>query len=1043
MSIPPLTTVLRRVGWFDNSLPPREGQHISFLEVSRNAFGVLRKEATMERFHVDQTGITLFGALPNSYLRHIVKDNANYFGPSGSGWSYASQLTPSFRRFLLRKLFWFNGLKDVHKYKLYDYCETPQKFQKLSNLFQTVEGRVIAALLSVGDRVTYDEIDQLNRSIIGNLLNDSRFQKKMKTYLKQVRKSVLEGNKIPSPSRETSFLKTFINKCLDGNLDRDETIYRIVTFCQGRAMGNPSRDLIHDSAQKWVENFTKPDPNGPEDYNLDELEVQVMNTPLDVEAIRAHARVTLSHSACFEAGRKQGGKISVAREILKIPLIRKIDLESGEDSKEVIAPRDSPGEALFHYSLWKMRDYFEDSMQVKASNVNEGGAKSRVVTADSFFHGSVLSPWAHMWLKILQSFPAARAGVTEGRHGWAFIKSITASRPDLAWVFEVAVKAISTDLSEATDHLYWSAAKALIRMCNRVLEIPEWYGRLIESCLCSPRYVSYRAGSFSWKGETSNGVFMGDSGCKVLLTFGNLLAVLRMAYAGNAVSAVVGDDHTTLSTNAVAALGIYNRTIRSLGFVTSDDDEVVSDTYGFYAEEVYKIPPTNRDTVDAIASGSPRELPYIDIPKVRLLMDIRKDRADFSSTTSGRVFQFGKELEYVNRPNRFQGLFHIGSWIQDLCLDLRHKPEFVYFPRALVSAGKPLLFQNRDNFTDFIKIHKSGRLLGRYYYLMDTAVHSQVNFGIVPRFFTKTSEDRLVLVKQRELPEQVVPLKLFQSRKKKWYQPLVVQRLREYLISETEICAKLNQLEELFSEVPVAEPATVESVAVSVEEINTETLKSFLDMWEGNSMLLGRNALENWYPRKEVMKILDIENPLHVKIPINWTGKKGGIPAERMLEKERDAARLYEWLLNSADDVNPPTEIIADDPAILEQIRDAPNKDVYVATDDVAMLRYASSLYWRKNVIRISTRRWCEAAMTITPLLGSGVQDSVIVDLGSVDSLVSQLTDEELDEIEAVVKPLTYDDLVIIRATHGVAPKEIREMNLLERIRAEEALLRL
>jgi hypothetical protein len=239
-------------------------------------------------------------------------------------------------------------------------------------------------------------------------------------------------------------------------------------------MGNPSRDLIHDSAQKWVENFTKPDPNGPEDYNLDELEVQVMNTPLDVEAVRAHARVTLSHSACFEAGRKQGGKISVAREILKIPLIRKIDLESGEDSKEVIAPRDSPGEALFHYSLWKMRDYFEDSMQVKASNVNEGGAKSRVVTADSFFHGSVLSPWAHMWLKILQSFPAARAGVTEGRHGWAFIKSITASRPDLAWVFEVAVKAISTDLSEATDHLYWSAAKALIRMCNRVLEIPEW-----------------------------------------------------------------------------------------------------------------------------------------------------------------------------------------------------------------------------------------------------------------------------------------------------------------------------------------------------------------------------------------------------------------------------------------------------------------------------------------------------------------------------------------------------------------------------------------
>lgn len=679
-----------------------------------------------------------------------------------------------------------------------------------------------------------------------------------------------------------------------------------------------------------------------------------------------------------------------------------------------------------------MRDNFKESMRVRASNVNEGGAKSRVVTADSFFHGSVLSPWSHMWLKVLQSFPAAKAGVKEGRHGWAFVKSITASRPDLAWVFQVAVKAISTDLSEATDHLNWSAAKALIRMCNRVLRIPEWYGHLVERCLCDTRYVEYRAGEFRWKGETTNGVFMGDSGCKVLLTFGNLLSVLRMAYAGEVTSAVVGDDHTSLSSNAERALDIYNETVSSLGFVPSKDDEVVSDRYGFYAEELYKVPQSNRDTIDAIGPGSPRDLPYIDVPKIRLLMDIRKDRADFSSTACGRIFQFGKEMEYVNRPNRFQAVFHIGSWIQDLCLDLRHKPEFVYFPRSLVSAGKPLLFQNRDNFVDFIQIHKDGRLLRRYHYLMDTAVHSEVNFGIVPRFFTKTSEDRLVLVKDTELPEQVIPLKLFQSRKKKWYQPLVVQRLHQYLISETEIKARLNQLEELFSEKPVAEPATVENVAVSAEEIRPETLKAFLDLWEGNSMLLGRNAMESWYPREEVLRILDLENPLHVEIPIKWWGLEGGIPAERMLEKERHAAQLYEWLLNTADDSDPPTDIIADDPAIINEIMDIPDRDIYVATDDVAMLRYASSICWRKNVIRISARRWIEAAMTITPLLGSGVQDKVIVDLGSVDSLVGQLTDAELDEIEAVVKPLEYKDLILIRATDAIAPLEIQQMNLLE-----------
>lgn len=1038
MSVPPLTTVLRRVGWSDSLLPAREGRHPSFAEVSANAFGVLRKEATMGKFHVDQTGITLFGALPNSYLRHIVRGNQNYFAPSGSGWSYAAQLTPSFRRFLLRKLYWFRGLKDVHKYKLYSFCGTPQDFQKLSNMMQTVEGRVIAALLSVGDRLTYEEIDALNVSLISNLLNDSKFQLKMKSYLKKVRKCVLEGRdeEIPLPSREVSFLRTIINKCLRGNVDRDETVYRIVTFCQGRAMGNPTTAVINDSAQKWVENFTRPDRGSPEDYNLEELEIEVVNTPVDIRSVRAHARITLSHSACYEAGRRHGGKTSVAKEILDIPAIRKIDLFTGEDAEETIAPRDQPGEAIFHYSLWKMRDYFEESMLVKASNVNEGGAKSRVITADSFYHGSVLSPWAHMWLKILQSFPAAKAGVTEGRHGWAFVKSITASRPDLAWVFQVAKKAISSDLKEATDHLLWSAAKALIRMCNRALEVPEWYGNLIEKCLTESRYVTYRAGTFYWEGSTTTGVFMGDSGCKVLLTLGNLLAVLRMKHSGSTVSAVVGDDHTSISSNAEQALEIYNRSVRSLGFVTSDDDEVVSDTYGFYAEELYKIPQSNRDTIDAIAFGArERELPYIDIPKVRLLMDIRKDRADFSSTASGRIFQFGKELEYVNRPNRYQGLFHIASWIQDLCLDLRHKPEFVYFPRSLTGTGKPLLFQNRSNFKDFIIIHKAGRLSGRYYYLMDTAVHNEVNFGIIPRFFTKTSEDRMVLVKQRELPEEVAPLQLFQTRKKKWYQPLIVQRLGEYLISETEILSRLNQLEELFQEKPVALPATVENVAVSVEEPNENTLNSFLDLWEGNSMLLGRNALENWYPRKEVLRILDLQNPLHVDIPVKWRGREGGIPAERMLERERDALHLYEWVISTADDP-PPREIIADDPAILEEISRMSDKDIYVVTDDVQLLRYASSRYWRKNIIRIKARRWIEAAMTITPLM-PGVQDKVIVDLGSIDTLASQLTDEELDEIEATVKPLTHQDLILIRATRGVVPKEVREADILQRMRDE------
>jgi hypothetical protein len=993
----------------------------------------------MKNWHVDQTSLNLFGALPNEYLRHIVRGNENYYAPSGGGWSYAVQLSPSFRRFLLRKLYWFKGLKKVHKNKLYSMCTAASDFQKLSNLMQSVEGRVIAGLLSVGDRVSYEDIDALNVSIMSNLLNDSRYQKKMKTYLKRVRKSFLEGNPIPKPERHTSFLYAWVKKCVSPeNVDTDEGAYRLTTFCQGRAMGNPTGALILDSARKWVENFTTPDPHDPDNYNLEELEIEVTGTPVNIEKVRAHARITLSTSACYEVGRKDGGKLAYARKILEIPQIRRIDLNTGEDSPETVLSRKFPGEALFHHSLWKMRDEFKIQMSVRASNVNEGGAKSRVVTADTFAHGCVLSPWAHMWLKVLQKFPAANAGVTEGRHGWTFIKSITASRPDLSWVFDLAVQAISTDLSEATDHLFWSAAEALINMCNRVLELPEWYGRLITRCLCSPRYVKYRAGSFSWEGETTNGVFMGDSGCKVLLTMGNLLAVIRMGVSTHSVSAVVGDDHTSISSNAAHALEVYKRSIRLLGFVTSDDDEVISDRYGFYAEELYTIPNTARDTVDAIfIPSSPREFPYIDVPKVRLLMDIRKDRKDFASTAVGRIFQFGREMEYCNRPNRYQALTHIGSWIQDHCLDLRHKPEFVYFPRSLVGGGKPILFQNRNNFVDFVHLHKRGRLLRRYYYLMDQAAHSGMNLGIIPRFFTKTNEDRLVIVRQRELPEEIIRLRLFQSRKKKWYQPLAVQRLTKYIISETEILSRLNQLEELFSEVPVAQPATVENVAIGGLEGNPEIIETFLDMWEGNSMLMGRHAQENWYPREEVLEFLDLRNPLHVDIPIKWRGAVGDrIPADRQLERERHEAALYDWVLSTADG-EPPTDIIADDPAIINSIRNVPFQDVYIVTRDWELLKYAASMYWRKRIYMIDPLRWFEAGLTISPLLGVEVQDSVIIDQGALDAAAIDLEDEA-DRIMQIQiensRPLTFRDLKFVRATNARTPREIHQGNLLYKI---------
>jgi hypothetical protein len=1039
MSVPPLTTRLCRAGWSDKTLGLRKETFADFFAVAKNAFAVLRKEEQMIEFHVDQTGFTLFGAIPNAYLQHVLRGNKYMHAPSGGGWSYASQLTPGIRRFLLRKLYWFKKLKPIYKYKLYSMCDTPDDFQKLSNLLQNAEGRVMASLLAVGDRIGYNDIDMLNVSIVSNLLNCSRFQKTMKSYLKRVRQAFLCGRQLPKPRRETTFLYSWANLCLTGNATEDEAAYRITTFCQGRAMGIPTPTLVEDSAKKWVKNVTQEDPRSHEEYDLRTLEETLAVAPQSLKKIRAHARISISTSACLEMPKAKGGKLAFAKRLLETPSYQKVDLETGLDLPEYVESRRQPGEALFHYSLRDMRDNFDERMQVRASSVNEGGAKSRIITVNAFSHGCILSPWSHMWLKVLQEYPAARAGITEGRHGWAFVRSLTASRPDLAWVFERAELAmLSTDLSEATDHLFWSATEALLRMAHRVLRIPTWYSEFIIRCLTTSRHVKFRAGKFFWEGDTSCATFMGDSGCKVILTLANLFAVIRIGLATMAVSAVVGDDHITLTSDAGTALEIYEKTVSHFGLQVSEDDTVISNRYGFFAEELIRIPDDNRGTIDAlIRATAKRDLPYYDVTKVRLLMDIRKDRKDFASTSVGRIYQFGREMEYNLRPTQYIGLVMMASWFQDVCLDLRHKPEFVYFPRALVSGGKPLLFSNEQNFKDWIVLHKHGRLLGRYHWLMETAVTGGLNHGVIPRFFTKTDEHRLAVVTQRELPEQIVPLKLFTTPKKSWYQPLIVGRLTDYVISETEIKSRLNQLDELFSETLAATPATVENLALEASQPSEEILDRFLEVWKTNSLLLGREAVENYYPREEVMQILDLENPMHVDIPIDWAGRTAReTRAEKMLERERDELALYEWVKSGRDDL-PPTDIIADDPVIVEEASKISGPEIFIVTRDRELCSYVASKNWRKLVWMISPLRWIQAGYTGKPVLTTEQNDSVIIDQGSLDAEGDDLTPEQIDRLLARIVPLISGDLELIKYRgHTKVPREITDGNMLALFRS-------
>jgi hypothetical protein len=1043
MSVPPITTVLPRLGWSDPIDSPEYGELNSYDEVVRGIFHSLENGSGIPEYNVTQGAITLFGAIPNSYLRYICT-NMPVYGPSGSGWSYAIQLSAAFRRFLLRKLYWFGKLKPRFRAICYQLCNTKEGWLRLSNIMQSVEGRVVAIIEGLGDKTSYEELDSLNVCLLSNKLNDPFYDKKVKAYQKKCRKAFFAGEEFPVPPGNISWLRHHLNK-----IDKTKrgASYRVVTVCQGRTCGLPSREIMLDSLNKWRNTTSDTDvPSEFDEHYYDLLELQLLMTPVRMSEVLAHMRVNVSTSACIECPRAKGGKTAYARHILQVPEIRKVDLHTGKDAKEVVNSRKQPGEALFHFAASEIRDNFKSQMNVRASVVNEPGAKARVVTSGNFCHSIFLCPWAHAWYHVLKKFPAAKIGLTEGRHGWAFIRGISASSPSQEWLFNNAVYAVCTDLSEATDKKFWAATRVLLRMANRVLQFPDWYMETVIELLCSKRFVEYNDGKFAFTSETSNGVFMGDTGAKVILTMDGLLAVARISQQQFNYSIVDGDDFASIVTRPEECLRVYRSTMEGLGYELSEDDTFISRNYVFLAEETMRIPKSTSQTVDANLAVKGR-LPYVDVNRVRLQLDLKKDRKDFSSTLIGRIHQLGKEVEYNMRPTNYLGLTYLGSWIQDIILDLRFKPEIVYFPRALCGTGKPMLFGSKQNFKRFISHQKNGKIKNHYAHIMNMALTPNRNNipQLAVKLFTHSNESFLEMVEDIPLPDGIEEHLVFTDPSKRWYKPWLVTRLGEYIISETEIKSRLSEIFNLFGERGESEPVNVYTISRNVaEELHDAIFDRFCLYWKENNVLLSYGKPQKYYKRREVEEFLDYHNPMRVEIDVIWHGR---ITAEPPLDLEfdREKRALYEWLLTGNED-NIPQTLIPDDLVLVRKYTRGRNSDLVCVTDDLKLLRYiATFASWRSGwrVYQIRPLRWIQCGYSLgmdSEVLRLFSTFEVEVDEGSLDYATAVYMDSimDIDEIFDLdqADSLTIKDIIAIRpfGRGDYIPKEVRQAESLERL---------
>jgi len=224
------------------------------------------------------------------------------------------------------------------------------------------------------------------------------------------------------------------------------------------------------------------------------------------------------------------------------------------------------------------------------------------------------------------------------------------------------------------------------------------------------------------------------------------------------------------------------------------------------------------------------------------------------------------------------------------------------------------------------------------------------------------------------------------------------------------------------------------TIAKSSIPPDMKVFKDFIKLWKENDILLASAATEKYYPREEVMEILDLEHALHVNIPVQWTGRiDQGPSAERMLEREREDLQLYEWVRGSDENKEPPPELIPDDVVILQQLMKLSYTSVFIVTDDIQLCERAASTNYTLSIYRIGVFRWIEADHKLSNLtqFGEVHPDQIIVDSGSYDAVVSSLTDEQFDFLEdpGNIRALDYCDLYHVRGRYRVPPvKEERRL---------------
>jgi len=169
----------------------------------------------------------------------------------------------------------------------------------------------------------------------------------------------------------------------------------------------------------------------------------------------------------------------------------------------------------------------------------------------------------------------------------------------------------------------------------------------------------------------------------------------------------VGDDRVDYSRDPsrLATGLVVQETV--LGMKTSDADTFISNRYWNFCEVTSSVPSSIEESFDfARKTNTFQNLGYVDVPPLRIILDVMKGDRSHSSTAPGKAAMLGARIR-TPRTEFLQGL-HLASFLQDGHLRTSRSTEPKYLPSIMGGSAVRALFENPDNILLSVHAYRGG-----------------------------------------------------------------------------------------------------------------------------------------------------------------------------------------------------------------------------------------------------------------------------------------------------------------------------------------------